>query len=280
MLTTDIVRPVRIVKVIQESSNIRTVVFKDEACLNARPGQFAMVWLPGVSEFPMSISLPFPSGRSSITIKAMGEGTKSLYEIAVGETIGVRGPYGNSFEITKKMKRVLLVGGGTGMAPIILLARQISQLEGIDAKLVIGARSQAELPFLKSAKKFLDSENVFPTTDDGSFGFKGIAHELVRDMVRNFRFDAIFSCGPELMMLSLYEIAKLRKIPVQFSLERVMKCGIGICGSCTIADVVLCKDGPVLNDSSLKRVSKEFGLFERDKTGTLISKRSRIKKVA
>jgi dihydroorotate dehydrogenase electron transfer subunit len=91
-------------------------------------------------------------------------------------------------------------------------------------------------------------------------------------LIENFDFDIIYACGPEKMMFQIYKIAKENSIPVQFSLERIMKCGIAICGSCCIQDLVLCRDGPVLDDNMLSRISNEFGKFERDKTGALVPK--------
>jgi dihydroorotate dehydrogenase electron transfer subunit len=227
-----------------------------------------MIWLPGVGEFPMSLSLPSNRGYASIGVKAMGEGSKKLYECKKLDLIGVRGPYGNAFEISSKMKKVLLVGGGTGMVPMLVLARELSKKK-INTKLVIGARTKLELPFLSISKKLLGKENVYPTTDDGSFGFKGFATEQAQALMEERNFDQIYSCGPEKMMHSLYLLAIESKIPIQFSLERIMKCGIGICGSCTIGDIVLCKDGPVLNNTTLASIGEEFGSYHRDKSGIL-----------
>ena len=93
-----------------------------------------------------------------------------------------------------------------------------------------------------------------------------------RELVERFDFDMIYACGPERMMFQIYQIAKDNSIPVQFSLERIMKCGIAICGSCCIQDLVLCRDGPVLDIALLSRISNEFGKYERDKTGALVPK--------
>lgn len=267
--TIDTVRPVRVEKVVQESSNIRSFLFRDALCQEALPGQFVMVWLPGVGEFPMSVSLPHPGKMSSIAVKAMGEGSRALYEARKDTILGVRGPYGKPFVVNQRFKRILLVGGGTGMAPLITLAKLLSSQSGLKPLAVIGAKTGEELPFLKTARKFLGSKNVYPTTDDGSLGFDGLAHEQVEELVERRGFDTIYSCGPERMMLEVFGIARASKIPVQFSLERIMKCGIGICGSCTVGDVVLCKDGPVVNENELDRIGAEFGHLHRDKTGKL-----------
>ncbi len=236
-----------------------------------------MVWLPGYGEFPMSLSLTSKEGFASIGVKAIGEGTKQLYDRKKGSIIAIRGPYGNSFGLNRIQSRkrndsVLLVGGGTGMVPIVVLAKALSDLN-VSAKVVIAARTEKELPFLGRCRKFLGSKNVYATTNDGSFGFKGFAHEKVKELVElrsdeNRRFCEIFSCGPELMMLQIFNIARSYNLPVQFSLERIMKCGIGICGSCMIGRYVLCKDGPILTSKQLEGCKNEFGKMTRDMTGT------------
>ncbi len=271
MRTIDSVRVTKIERTVQNSSNIRTLVFEDKFSLSSAPGQFAMIWLPGVGEFPMSLSLTY-GNRSSIVVKAMGSGSRELYNVKKGDLIGVRGPYGTAFSVPKKTRRALLVGGGTGIASVMKLASQIADTKSLDARVVIGARTREELPFLQLMKRLLGSENVYPSTDDGSLGFRGFAHEKVQELVERFDFDMIYACGPERMMFQIYQIAKDNSIPVQFSLERIMKCGIAICGSCCIQDLVLCRDGPVLDIALLSRISNEFGKYERDKTGALVPK--------
>jgi dihydroorotate dehydrogenase electron transfer subunit len=262
---------VEIAKVVQESSNIRSFFFSDKLSLLAQAGQFEMVWLPGVGEFPMSLSLK--KGKlSSIAVKAMGEGSKRLYEVKGKELIGLRGPYGRPFWLDKNLKSVLLVGGGTGMAPIINFAESVSKTKKTKAKIVVGARTKGGLPFLRAATQFVGAKNVFPTTDDGSFGFKGLAHQEVKELMKEDRFDAIFCCGPERMMFEVHKIAVRDGIPIQLSLERIMKCGIGICGSCCIGDLVLCRDGPVLDSLQVSGNAHEFGHLERDYSGKLVPK--------
>jgi dihydroorotate dehydrogenase electron transfer subunit len=270
--TIDSVRTTKIEKVVQESSNIRSLIFKDRESLAAMPGQFVMVWLPGVGEFPMSVSLTYRASVS-IVVKAMGEGSKALFNCARGDLLGIRGPYGNSFVIPEDARKILLVGGGTGIAPILRLAREVSiKKKKPDSSVVIGARSKKELSFLPSLKSWLGPENVYATTDDGTLGFKGFAHEQVGALLEKLDFDLICCCGPEAMMLQVFNIATRNKIAAQFSLERIMKCGIAICGSCCIQDLVLCREGPVLNTKILEKLSREFGKLERDKTGTLVKK--------
>lgn len=218
------------------------------------------------------MSLSLPSGKlASIAVKAMGEGSKLLYDCKIGAKLGIRGPYGRPFDLNSKRKRVLLAGGGTGLVPMLFLARALASSRGTRATAVISARTKRELPFLKHFSRYHKEEDLYVTTDDGSLGFKGLGHEKVRELVEENSFDEIFSCGPERMMAQIFKIARANEIPVQFSLERIMKCGIGICGSCTIGNYVLCKDGAVLNQQELEGIGTEFGKLHRDKTGTLRS---------
>ena len=258
---------------VQESSNIRSFIFEDKMSLVAEPGQFVMVWLPDVGEFPMSVSLSY-RGKSSIVVKAMGNGSQALYNCKVGDKLGIRGPYGKAFTLSKDYRKVLLVGGGTGIAPILKIAEKLSKQSSmkVRAEAVTGARTGPEIPFLSTLGKMLGPNGVHPSTDDGTVGFKGFAHEQVQVLVNEKDFDMIYCCGPEAMMLRVFEIATKSEIPAQFSLERIMKCGIAICGSCCIQDLVLCRDGPVLDDRILRSIAREFGRFERDKTGTLVAK--------
>jgi dihydroorotate dehydrogenase electron transfer subunit len=258
-------------KAVQESSNIRSFYFKDPESLLASPGEFVMVWAPGAGEFPMSLSLP-RKGLASIGVKAMGPGSKRLYEIEPGSKIGLRGPYGKPFDLTRVLtssdRLALLAGGGTGLVPMLVLGDALAE-ENAKVSAVISARTKSELPFLRAFQKLLGESNVYPTTDDGSLGFHGLGHQKVAQLVEENNFDEIFSCGPERMMASIYEIAQMKKVNVQFSLERIMKCGIGICGSCTVGDIVLCRDGPVLNEKEVSWIAKEFGKSYRNKAGAL-----------
>jgi dihydroorotate dehydrogenase electron transfer subunit len=154
MRTIDSVRVTTIERTVQNSSNIRTLVFNDEFSLSSTPGQFAMIWLPGVGEFPMSLSLTY-GNRSSIVVKAMGAGSRKLYNAKKGDLIGLRGPYGTAFSVPKKIRRALLVGGGTGIAPVLKLANQITNSKSLNARIVIGARTREELPFLSLMKRMV-----------------------------------------------------------------------------------------------------------------------------
>ena len=103
---------------------MRTLVFSDEVFANVLPGQFAMVWIPGVNELPMSVMISLEKGKGAFTVRRHGVASTALYNLKVGDYIGMRGPYGNSFAI--KQGKLLLVGGGTGLVPLMRLLKWMS----------------------------------------------------------------------------------------------------------------------------------------------------------
>jgi dihydroorotate dehydrogenase electron transfer subunit len=240
-----------------ETPTTRTIIFEEK--LAAVPGQFVMVWVPGVDEFPMSAS--YTSKDFGITYQVIGDGTKALAAKDVGEKIGIRGPYGKGFAIHGK--RLLMVAGGAGMAPLAPFIE-----ESIDHKvivdLVLGAKTAGELLFEGRAAKA--GANVHVSTDDGSKGLKGLATESAASVLKNERFDCLYACGPEKMIVGLLEIAEKHRTPMQASLERIMKCGIGICDSCALDGRHVCRDGPVFSEREL-RSFEELGRTKLDTSG-------------
>ena len=263
----DRLRIVRIEKIVEETPTVRTLAFRDGTSSKAGAGQFLMIWIPGAEELPMSAMIWHEQFYAAVTVRKKGYGSTSLYNKKVGDRLGVRGPYGNTFKIQKDAKRVMLVGGGTGLVPLLRLAGPLNSAR-INTTLIIGAKIQSEVFFEKMALKCLGDTNhqIVITTEDGSYGMKGRATDAMLNLISTERFDTIYTCGPEGMMKKVFELALPRSIPVQASLERYMKCGIGICASCCIGDSLVCKDGTVFNSRDLSSLT-EFGLEYRDKSG-------------
>lgn len=255
-------------KVANESLSVKTLYFEDAACLRARPGQFVMLWVPGFNEVPMSLSIPDAPGYAAVTIRAYGPASQQLLTLKKGGAFGLRGPYGRGFRTIDGS--ALMVGGGTGMAPLALLchgeAPRFSKVA-----VVVGARTEGELLLVDKVKKVLRrSGRLLVATDDGSAGFRGSAAEHAAQLMDEERFDSVYVCGPELMIRKVFDAAEARGLPVQASLERVMKCGFGLCGSCCIGEYLVCRDGPVFDQRMLRRVSGELGLLRRDAAGRLV----------
>ncbi len=261
---------VTVVKAVRrESKDIRTLIVEDRRCAKAAPGQFAMIWVPGVSESPMSLSYMDGEGLCGFTVKPFGATSTALTRLKEGDSVGVRGPYGNGFTVASGSS--LVVGGGTGLAPLLPLTA-VLVAKGGAVTFVLGGRSRGDIIFLKAAEPlFLRGERrLVVTTDDGSYGVRGVASDYVADLLKKETYDMIYTCGPEAMMKKIFTSAEKKSIPIQASLERYMKCGFGLCGSCAIGRYLVCVDGPVFNSEQLREVSGEFGVSRRDSAGRSI----------
>ena len=134
--------------------------------------------------------------------------------------------------------------------------------ENQETVVVIGGKSKNDLFFEKRINK--TGAHLFISTDDGSKGFKGSATDLAQDILKKENFDSVLTCGPEVMMKILLDSTT---IPFQASLERYMKCAIGLCGQCCIGEGLrVCIDGPIFDGKTLKNI-QDFGVFRRDSAG-------------
>ena len=250
----------------RESPAVTTFIFHDKLCSKAKPGQFAMIWIPGVDEVPMSLSAIGPDERSSITAAKVGEATEALHKRKTGDVLGIRGPYGNSF--VPVSGNTMVVSGGTGLAPLAPLTKELAELH---ARIVVvaGARTRNELLFLDRITTTLvrTDGRVVAVTEDGSHGVEGLATDVAEQILEKEQFDMLYTCGPEKMMYKLFLLAERYETPIQASLERLMRCAIGICGSCLIGKFRVCRDGPVFSLKQLREVREEFGRFGRGRTG-------------
>ena len=253
----NIPKTTKIIDIRNEAENVKTITFKYPG--KSKPGQFFMIWIPGVDEIPMSISY-LDKDIQGITFKKIGDATSALYQLKKGDLIGVRGPYGNGFQI--QGKQVLFVGGGTGIATLASAVEHTVKNKN-EAIVIIGAKTKNELFFEDRLKKC--GAKILISTDDGSKGFKGFATDLAKDILKKENIDSVMTCGPEQMMKTL--LTHCNKIFFQASLERYMKCAIGICGQCCIGEGLrVCMDGPIFDGETLKNIP-DFGEFRRDSAG-------------
>ena len=251
----------------EETPSVKTFVFYDKLSSNAKPGQFLMVWIPRAVELPMSVMISNKRDHAAITVRKHGFGSTSLYEKMKNDKIGIRGPYGNYFSVSNDLKHPLLIGGGTGLVPLMRLASVVNKIPR-KCTIIMGAKTKNEVLFKDLTNEILDktSNNIIVTTEDGSYGIKGVVTDALKSIIKKEKFDMIYTCGPELMMKNIYDLSVIHSIPIQASLERYMKCGIGICASCCINDKLVCKDGTVFNENQLSNML-EFGKIYRDKSG-------------
>jgi len=243
-----------------EATDIKTITFRYPGTV--LPGQFFMIWIPGVDEIPMSVS-QITKDVKGFTFRKIGDATHALYHLSPGSKIGVRGPYGNGFKLTGK--HLLFVGGGTGIAMLVPVVEQ-ARKRNLQSTVIIGVKTKNELFFEDRLRRC--GATVLVSTDDGSKGYKGFASDLAKDILTKENIDAVFTCGPEPMMKTL--LSCCRTIPFQASLERYMKCSIGICGQCCVGNGLrVCLDGPIFDGKTLKKV-EDFGVYKRDAAGRKI----------
>jgi dihydroorotate dehydrogenase electron transfer subunit len=264
-------RIVRIEEIILETPTVKTLVFKDSLSYSAKPGQFLMVWIPRIEEIPMSVMINSNEGYAAVTIRKFGIGSAALFERKKDDLIGLRGPYGNRFILRKTYRKILIIGGGTGLVPLLRLASLASK-SNVMSTIVMGARTKKEVFFEKIIGRIIQGTNssLLVCTDDGSYGIKGTTVSTMEKLVRKDFFDCVYTCGPELMMKGIVDLSNRNSIPVQASLERYMKCGIGICGSCCLDSLLVCQDGTVFDGRQISKML-DFGISYRDKDGQRIN---------
>jgi len=192
-------------KIIDETPTVRTLIFTDLVLSKVLPGQFAMVWIPGVNELPMSVMGTQENGKAAFTVRKRGESSTGMYNLSVGDYIGVRGPYGNCFDI--KDGKLLLVGGGTGLVPLLRLITFCKPSHEIT--LLIGSQTKEEVFFEDLANKLLEKNKhqVIVVTEDGTYGKKGFVTDVLEELLGQNSFDAVYTCGPELMMYKTVNLA-------------------------------------------------------------------------
>jgi dihydroorotate dehydrogenase electron transfer subunit len=248
-------RTVRISEIIQETRAVKTLVLDD--AIQAQPGQFVMLWLPGVDEKPISIAAPDPL---TVTVARVGPFSDVLHQCQVGDVVGWRGPFGRPFRLDGE-RPALLVGGGYGAAPLYFLASR-SVGRRISTVVTLGARRADDLIFLERFQRLGVKLSI--ATEDGSAGYKGLVTAAIAPLLADR--PAIYACGPEGMLVALHALCREHGLPGQLSVERYMKCGFGVCGQCALDDILVCTDGPVLDLEQLDG-KQDWGRFHRNVTG-------------
>ncbi len=266
MQGNDEIRTIIVLDVRREAVDISTLYFKDELVQTAQPGQYIMVWVPGEDEVPMSISNIEHNGLSSITVRKVGATTEILDSITPGTRLGIRGPYGNHYEV--KGERPLIVAGGSGAASLLPLVKAFLK-KGVKPTFILGGRSSDQLLFEDTLVDLL-RENLVISTDDGSMGYNGYASGYAALLMAENDYDYVYTCGPELMMAKVFYETEKYNIPIQASLERYVKCAVGLCANCAIGKYRVCKDGPIFDTDMLKEVRDEFGISQMDASGTKV----------
>ena len=255
---------VRIQDIREETRTIRTFVL-DADVQEAEPGQFIMLWLPGLDEKPMSITSPSPL---TVTVNRVGPFSTVLHQRRVGSRVGWRGPYGHGFSL-RTDRPALMVSGGCGVGPIYFLASRAVE-RGIPTTVALGSRTADDLPYVGQFQTL--GVDLVLATDDGSQGYHGFVTDAILQPPTADPHPAIYACGPEAMLVAIHRLCRARGIPGQLSVERYMKCGFGICGQCAMDGLLVCLDGPVLDAEQLDGI-RDFGRTHRTATGRRLPNR-------
>ncbi len=226
----------------------------------ARPGQFVALYCKdGARLLPRPISIcevDGARGRFRLVFRIVGKGTEELAGYGVGNEVPLMGPLGNGFPLDADVKRVMLIGGGIGIPPLVELSKALADRGHRDQAIVLGYRDEV---FLKG--DFEKYGNVYTSTEDGKEGTKGTVLDAILD--NDLGADVIYACGPLPMLRGVKAYAEREGIAAWLSMEEHMACGIGACLACTckseeiddhsgVKNKRVCKDGPVFLSTEVR----------------------------
>jgi NAD(P)H-flavin reductase len=267
----------KIVDIVQETPDIKTfkIKFKDDNVRNKfsfRAGQFAEYSVFGDGECTFCIaSSPTRQEYLECSFKIAGKVTNALKKLNIGDTIGLRGPYGNYFPLEEmKGKNVLFIAGGIGLAPVRCIIWNVLDLRDQfkDITIIYGARTVSDLVYKPELEewKSMSGINTLLTVDPGGEngswnGEIGFVPAIVEKTTPKSENTIAIICGPPVMIKYTFPVMlKLgfREENIITTLENRMKCGLGKCGRCNIGSIYVCKDGPVFTYKQLKEMPDEF----------------------
>jgi dihydroorotate dehydrogenase electron transfer subunit len=220
-----------------------------------KPGQFVQVKVEDSPETflrrPFSIhDVNYESDTLKLLIQIAGKGTQKLSELTEGDSLNIIYPLGNSFSLPEKDMRILLVGGGCGIAPLLYLGKFLKS-NGFIPDILLGFRNSERIV---EYNEYTETGKVFLTTEDGSEGVRGFVTD--HPVLMSSKYTMIYCCGPEPMMKAIAKYCRDNNIPCEVSLENLMGCGIGACLCCVVetanGNLCTCIDGPVFNINDLK----------------------------
>lgn len=260
MINPYIPQPVKILEIFQHTQNDKS--FRLSCDFKVRSGQFLEISIPGCGEAPISVS-DFGNGWAELTIRKVGKLTEAIFQTRVGDTIFARGPYGNGFDANLfKQSNLLIVAGGTGVAPVKSLIEHFCQnrndINRFD--IMLGFKTPGEILFRKNIENWKLNADVIVTIDNESADWNGPIG-FVTQFAAKYKLSSgttkFIIVGPPIMMkIAAAELLKIGAIPenIYVSFERRMSCGIGKCGHCKIDNQYICVDGPVFTYDKAARL--------------------------
>jgi NAD(P)H-flavin reductase len=243
-------------RAVHEIGGVVTFTLSPPSGFAFAPGQFNMLYVHGVGEVAISISGdPAEPARLIHTVRAVGTVTRAMAALGPGSVLGIRGPYGSAWPVdAARGHDVVVIAGGLGLAPLrpAILHLLANRAAYGRVTILYGARSPAELLFAEELQRWRGRfdcrlEVIVDRAGHDWFGPIGVVTQLL-DAVAVDRDDLALVCGPEIMMRFVARELEKRGVPreaIWVSMERSMKCGIGLCGHCQLAGSFVCKDGPV-----------------------------------
>lgn len=267
--------PATVIEVIRETHNIKTfrLVLQDEKAMREfhfEPGQVGQLSMFGVGEATFVINSP-PTRKEYLQFSVMkaGEATAALHTLAPGDVVGLRAPLGNFFPYERmKGKDILFIGGGIGMAPLrtLFLFMLDNRNDYGKISLLYGARSPQDMAYSYELPEWTDRKDIdcVLTIDREAEGWGyrvGLIPDVLLGMAPAPDNSVAVTCGPPIMIkftLQALEKLKFSSNQIFTTLERRMKCGVGICGRCNIGGKYVCVDGPVFSLAELKELPDEL----------------------
>ena len=234
---------------------MRIVLSAPDVAFRMQAGQFLNLAVPGDASQILRIPLSFShadakAGTVEIVYAVVGDGTMRLSRMAPGDASTVVAPCGNPWPLVEGARRACVVAGGVGITPVVACARMLAEADvAFDA--VVGAQTSSRL-WGTDVLEELGAGRVAVTTDDGSAGRAGFTTDALAELLAEGGYDVVYTCGPEVMMAGVARICREAGVACRVSMERMMCCGFGACGTCNVALVdgtykSCCKDGPVFD---------------------------------
>ena len=241
------------------------LTFEVTEAVVAQAGQFAMIRGADWGDAPL---LPRPmsyltaGAEPSVLIKVVGEGTRRMAAAAPGEQYALLGPLGNTWRPRPEGRRAVLVAGGVGIAPLLFLARQLSE-SGHEALAIYGGRSASDLPL---DEDLAEVSHLMLCTEDGTRGEQGRVTDALAKVLASSKPDelCVYTCGPDRMMARVAEMCAEVGVPCEASLETPMACGYGVCLGCPVARrdgsyLYACTEGPCIDAETIDWAAAEPG---------------------
>lgn len=252
-------RPFRVTSTVPETPDVHTITFEpadDEPTIRFEPAQIGMVGIPGIGEVPISFSSDADGAPLAMTIRSAGAVTQALVAAAPGDLVMMRGPFGVPWPIHQAHgKHLLVAAGGLGLAPlralIVAVTRIAERFESLSV--VYGARDSDEFLFRRDLEAWqaagVDVQLTVDRPSPGWEGRVGVVTTAFPAVLRQPADTVSMMCGPDVMLGAAAIALNRAGVPasqVWVTMERNMKCAIGLCGHCQFGRLFLCKDGPVL----------------------------------